>query len=59
MRYTQLRDLHRVTMQTALTYSCMNLKKLAVWKGRKGLLSFVFQRFFVLFAPIRKKAVPV
>jgi len=51
MRYTQLRGLHRVTMQTALTFACMNLKKLAVWKGRNGLFSCAFMRFFSSFCP--------
>ena len=37
MRYTQLRGLQKVKMQVALTFACMNLKKLAIWKRRKGL----------------------
>jgi hypothetical protein len=39
MRYTQLRGLQKVTMQVTLTFACMNLKKLAKWKRRKGLLA--------------------
>ena len=39
MRYTQLRGLQKVTMQVTLTFACMNLKKLATWKRRKGLLA--------------------
>lgn len=38
MRYTQLRGLKKVAMQVTLTFACMNLKKLATWKRRKGLL---------------------
>lgn len=38
MRYTQLRGLQKVKMQVTLTFACMNLKKLATWKRRKGLL---------------------
>lgn len=38
MRYTQLRGLERVKMQVTLTFACMNLKKLATWKRRKGML---------------------
>jgi len=34
MRYTQLRGLLKVKMQAALTFACMNLKKLANWKCR-------------------------
>lgn len=46
MRYTQLRGLQKVKMQVTLTFACMNLKKLATWKKRKGMLPPVFQRFF-------------
>lgn len=38
MRYTQLRGLLKVQMQVTLTFACMNLKKLATWKRRKGML---------------------
>ncbi|HWR30291.1 MAG TPA: transposase, partial [Negativicutes bacterium] len=38
MRYTQLRSLQKLKMQVALTFACMNLKKLATWKRRRGLL---------------------
>jgi transposase len=38
MRYTQLRGLQKVKMQVTLTFACMNLKKLATWKRRNGLL---------------------
>lgn len=38
MRYTQLRGLEKVKMQVTLTFACMNLKKLATWKRRKGML---------------------
>ena len=44
MRYTQLRGLQKVKMQVTLTFACMNLKKLATWKRRKGILSS-FQYF--------------
>ncbi len=46
MRYTQLRGLQKVKMQVTLTFACMNLKKLATWKKRRGMLPPVFQRFF-------------
>lgn len=42
MRYTQLRGLLKVKMQAALTFACMNLKKLANWKCRGGLSSSLF-----------------
>lgn len=47
MRYTQLRGQLKVTMQVALTFACMNLKKLATWKHRKGLLPPCFYSFFL------------
>lgn len=34
MRYTQQRGLEKVRMQVTLTFACMNLKKLAMWKKR-------------------------
>ena len=42
MRYTQYRGKAKVKMQVLLTFACMNLKKLAMWKARypqKGLQS--------------------
>ena len=51
MRYTQLRGLQKVKMQVTLTFACMNLKKLAKWKKKNGMLPdpkstfYVFQRF--------------
>jgi len=39
MRYTQLHGLQKVKMQVTLNFSCMNLKKIAMWKRRKGLLA--------------------
>ena len=45
MRYTHLRGLARLKMQTLLTFACMNLKKLAKWKRIKGGLSQIL-RFF-------------
>ena len=51
MRYTQYRGLAKVTMELTLLFACMNLKKLAIWKWRKGGLrkpcSFVW-----IFEPI-------
>lgn len=48
MRYTQLRGLQKVKMQVTLTFACMNLKKLAKWKRKTGLLHtfHVHFRFF-------------
>lgn len=49
MRYTMLHGLKRVTMQVTLTFLCMNLKKLAMWKRRTGKLGPVgayFMRYF-------------
>lgn len=35
MRYTQYRGLDKIKMKLNLLFSCMNLKKLAIWKWRK------------------------
>lgn len=45
MRYTQYRGLARLKMQVLLTFSCMNLKKLATWKRKNGLLPPFLPRF--------------
>lgn len=37
MRYTYLRGLAKIKMETTLIFACMNLKKLAKWKARGGL----------------------
>ena len=49
MRYTNYRGLAKVTAETALRFACMNLKKLAKWKRKNGMLppqyykkSFIF-----------------
>ncbi len=42
MRYTQFRGLARLKMQVLLTFACMNLKKLARWKKKNGLLPSAF-----------------
>ncbi|WP_242946034.1 transposase, partial [Clostridium sp. DSM 8431] len=38
MRYTQYRGIKKVRMELNLLFACMNLKKLAIWLDRKGLL---------------------
>ena len=38
MRYTNYRGLAKVTAEAALRFACMNLKKLAKWKKKNGLL---------------------
>ena len=38
MRYTQYRGLKKVRMELNLIFACMNLKKLATWLDRLGLL---------------------
>jgi len=55
MRYTNIRGLTKMKDQVKLVFSCMNLKKLAAWKRKNGLLppsypfSFAFFQFFSLF----------
>jgi transposase len=57
MRYTYLRGLAKLKMQTLLTFACMNLKKLAKWKKIKGLLCTVSHFFVILAVWARKKEV--
>lgn len=38
MRYTRLRGLRRVHHHLTLLFACMNLKKLAMWKKKAGML---------------------
>lgn len=48
MRYTYYRGLAKLRMQALLTFAAMNLKKLAKWKKKNGLLpgrSLCFSRF--------------
>jgi hypothetical protein len=49
MRYTQLRGLQKVKMQVTLTFACMNLKKLAAFKRRRGLLVPALKTFLQKF----------
>lgn len=51
MRYTQYRGLAKVTMELTLLFACMNLKKLAIWKWRKGGLRKPCS-FVCIFEPI-------
>ena len=49
MRYTHLRGLAKLKMQVTLIFACMNLKKLAKWKKRNGILHpsiLLFHMFF-------------
>ena len=55
MRYTQLRGLQKIKMQVTLTFACMNLKKLATWKRRKGLLPSAIQYLYCKFTTFLKK----
>jgi len=48
MRYTHYRGLAKLKMQTLLTFAAMNLKKLARWKRKNGVLSGVSLYFMML-----------
>ena len=50
MRYTHLRGLAKLKMQTTLIFACMNLKKLARWKRRNPDFFLFFRDFFNLIA---------
>ena len=55
MRYTNYRGLAKVTAETALRFACMNLKKLAKWKKKNGILPFkYYDKFFVFSNFIRE-----
>ena len=58
MRYTHLRGLAKLKMQVMLTFACMNLKKLATWKRRNGMLppSNRFSQIFFIFQ-VNEKAI--
>lgn len=47
MRYTQMRGLAKLKMQVLLTFACMNLKKLASWKKKNGLLEPVLEKILL------------
>lgn len=45
MRYTQYRGIDKVRMELNLLFGCMNLKKLATWLDRKGILPDLYVDF--------------
>ncbi len=49
MRYTHYRGKARLKMQVLLTFACMNLKKLAKWKKKYGLLQPISGFFCLVF----------
>jgi len=55
MRYTQLRGLLKVKMQVALTFACMNLKKLANWLHKGGHFPVFFLPLILFFLPCHKR----
>ena len=57
LRYTQFRGLAKLKMQALLTFSCMNLKKLARWKRVNGFLP-AFLRYFFDFFLLNNKTRP-
>ena len=56
LRYTQYRGLAKLRMQALLTFSCMNLKKLAKWKRLNGLFSPVLRFFLEFFSKQKRTA---
>ena len=55
MRYIQLRCLLKVGMRAALTFACMNLKKLARWGHRGGRSISILDCFCSFFLSYLKK----
>lgn len=55
LRYTQYRGLEKVKMELTLKFACMNLKKLAIWKARKGLFTLKSFLFFANYTQSAQK----
>ena len=49
LRFTQFKGLARLKMQVLLTFSCMNLKKLASWKRKNGFIPSFLQYLLAMF----------
>ena len=58
MRYTHYRGLARVRSQLTLLFASMNLKKLAIWKDRSGLLLLLFKLHIAVKGYFRVAKVP-
>lgn len=55
-RYTQMTGKARMEMKAGLTFACMNLKKLAKMKARKGLIGMVSDLDKFIYAILMQKA---
>ena len=60
MRFTRYRGLRKVQHYLTLLFACMNLKKLAIWKKKRGILTRVSSWISVIwwFAPLNAKPLP-
>ncbi|WP_079411158.1 transposase [Alkalithermobacter paradoxus] len=47
LRYTTLRGIDKVRMQTLLAFACLNLKKLANWKWKNSKSQLFLQSFLL------------
>ncbi|GAB6156840.1 IS1182 family transposase [Desulfotomaculum varum] len=54
MRYTNLRGLRKVGHYLTLLFACINLKKLAMWKKKQGMLPPAAPVFSLVLSKIRK-----
>ena len=54
MRYTLTRGLKKQRLKALLTFACMNLKKLASWKRKNGLLPPIFCQIGKLLHKLQK-----
>jgi transposase len=54
MRYTHYRGLGKVQHYLTLLFACMNLKKLAMWKRKRGMLPPITPAFHSFFSGFRK-----
>ncbi|SHL17540.1 Transposase DDE domain-containing protein, partial [Alkalithermobacter thermoalcaliphilus JW-YL-7 = DSM 7308] len=59
LRYTTLRGIDKVRMQTLLAFACLNLKKLANWKWKNSKNQLIFSIFLSIkyvFSKLRDKS---
>ena len=52
-RFTNMIGKARMRMKAGLTFACINLKKLAKMKAKKGLLGDTFLRFYMKYLCFR------
>ncbi len=59
LNYTTLRGNAKVTIQALLTFACMNLKKLAIWKSKDPRFIPDPSCLYLIFYPFVPKSISV